>query len=1058
MPGQDLNLALRLVADTRRYVRGMRDADERLRAFGVTTRAADRQQRQLSASVGAARQRVLAYVGSLATLYTAQRGARAIVGYADRYTAVSNAVRLATDSHTAHARVLAGIEDIARETEQPLLDLVDLYERVAISADDLGASERDLQGVLRGVAQALATRGGAASSSGALLQLGQAFSTGIVRAEEFNSLMEGMPAVLRVVARHIDGTGGSVGRLRALVTEGEISSREFFDALLAGLPEIEAEFLRTERTIGGAFQQLDNAMTRTVGAIVRELGVTRRLRAELGGVAEAVEGVDVDALAHRLDSALTPALVGAATWGGALAITLATRTAASFITTSAASIRMTRDIARLDIALATLDGASRRTAITLTTLGVVARGVRGALTFLAGPGGLVLLGAYALYELATASDDAAAGARSLADSLDLDALRDAPDRIERITERLRDMTTAQRQAAAQALDRRLTGDRDLIERLLGEEASIAERMEDALERLQEARARVARLEGPAAGPGNAWVTEGRLEEARRAVVEAEAAVDTVEAQRRRLETERAEIEQISARLALEGADLPLPLPPEAPETRERFDAYGISLEATDAFRRAQEALRTEIERIEDTYARQVALIEANTRAGSEAQAELLARAAATRAQGHAAVEARAELDRERAAQAELRAERERAEAQAERLRREQETGLPALAAARDQLRALRAAQVASSEATAEATAREREQVRAIREYPRATPETIEAIVGVTAAIRAEEQALARRAAVLDRVQRREIRNARALADLESLRGHPDADPERIDAEIARIREAARLEALREGWERELLEREGFQSRIEAQEAAHRERLIAIDYRYAQGVGQTLVLIERFERASGAKRAQAALELAGQTAKAFAGQSEKAFRIAQAAAIAQAVILTIQGVQEAWRSGLQIAAPAPIPQIAAATFAAAAAAQGYARVAAIRAQSPPRAYARGGVISRATFFESREGPGVAGEAGPEAIMPLRRLADGRLGVEAQGAGRALVFAPSTSITVRVEAGADADSGAAERTGRAVAGSIEEQLQPLFAAFLADAQRPGGALNPLGRRVS
>lgn len=50
------------------------------------------------------------------------------------------------------------------------------------------------------------------------------------------------------------------------------------------------------------------------------------------------------------------------------------------------------------------------------------------------------------------------------------------------------------------------------------------------------------------------------------------------------------------------------------------------------------------------------------------------------------------------------------------------------------------------------------------------------------------------------------------------------------------------------------------------------------------------------------------------------------------------------------------------------------------------------FAKGGVVSQATAFGMRGGMGVMGEAGPEAIMPLARGPDGRLGVQAAGGGR------------------------------------------------------------------
>ena len=57
------------------------------------------------------------------------------------------------------------------------------------------------------------------------------------------------------------------------------------------------------------------------------------------------------------------------------------------------------------------------------------------------------------------------------------------------------------------------------------------------------------------------------------------------------------------------------------------------------------------------------------------------------------------------------------------------------------------------------------------------------------------------------------------------------------------------------------------------------------------------------------------------------------------------------------------------------------------------------FARGGVVSAPTTFPMRAGTGLMGEAGPEAIMPLSRGADGRLGVRAE-AGRA----PQVTINV------------------------------------------------------
>lgn len=82
-----------------------------------------------------------------------------------------------------------------------------------------------------------------------------------------------------------------------------------------------------------------------------------------------------------------------------------------------------------------------------------------------------------------------------------------------------------------------------------------------------------------------------------------------------------------------------------------------------------------------------------------------------------------------------------------------------------------------------------------------------------------------------------------------------------------------------------------------------------------------------------------------------------------------------------------------------------------------------AFAKGGIVNKPTVFPFAKGIGLMGEAGPEAIMPLRRGADGRLGVSAPRA--AANYQP---LRLEIVSRFDADGGfesAVERSSRPVA---------------------------------
>jgi tape measure domain-containing protein len=236
-----------------------------------------------------------------ATALAAALSFRELVRTADTFNQIQNSLRVVTDSteelNVANERLF----EIAQQTRAPLQATAELFSRASIAADELGASQEDLFRLTEITGQALAVQGGAASeSAGALRQLSQSFASGIVRAEEFNSILEGAFPLAQAAARGIDEAGGSVGRLRNLVVEGEITSREFFEAILAGGGELESQFAATVPTVAQGLTTLQNAFISFVGQVDAASGASASLAGFLIDMADNL-GTLGDAITGNLD-------------------------------------------------------------------------------------------------------------------------------------------------------------------------------------------------------------------------------------------------------------------------------------------------------------------------------------------------------------------------------------------------------------------------------------------------------------------------------------------------------------------------------------------------------------------------------------------------------------------------------------------------------------------------------------------------------------------------------------------------------------------------------------
>src|SRR5690606_4012937 len=113
------------------------------------------------------------------------------------------------------------------------------------------------------ISQAFTVSGaGAQETSNGLRQLQQAMAGGVLRAEEFNTIIETSPRIVQALADHFKI---SFGQVRKYVNDGKITSQEFAKALEASAESVQRDFDKMPLTVAKATTQVRNALLKLVG-------------------------------------------------------------------------------------------------------------------------------------------------------------------------------------------------------------------------------------------------------------------------------------------------------------------------------------------------------------------------------------------------------------------------------------------------------------------------------------------------------------------------------------------------------------------------------------------------------------------------------------------------------------------------------------------------------------------------------------------------------------------------------------------------------------------------
>lgn len=240
--------------------------------------------------------RMLAIGAAAATAATAIVAAsRSIAQQADQVDRLNVRLSRHTSSMGETVSVYSELRDISAATRTSLEDNVALFDRFAAIGPELGKSNEEITAFVEQLVKLGSLSGSSAEEqANALRQLAQGLAAGTLRAEEFNSIVEQAPEILRVVARE---SGRTFGQLRQDMLDGKITAELLFESIAKGADTTNAQFSKFKATSDELFTTAA-ALGRDAAAALGEVS-----GAQAAWNATAQLTVDImGALARELDS------------------------------------------------------------------------------------------------------------------------------------------------------------------------------------------------------------------------------------------------------------------------------------------------------------------------------------------------------------------------------------------------------------------------------------------------------------------------------------------------------------------------------------------------------------------------------------------------------------------------------------------------------------------------------------------------------------------------------------------------------------------------------------
>lgn len=212
---------------------------------------------------------------------------KAFLEVADNVTQLQSRIaRLSSGSDEAKV-TFSALAQIASNTGASLQNTQSLWEKLTSSLKGTGATNSQIL-FLTDTLQKIGRVGGSSAEemATALRQFGQSIDGGVVRAEEFNSVVESMPELARQMAA---GLGLSMGQLRQAMLDGKITAEAALNAIAKQSAVVNQEFNKLPRTMEQASNSLTVSLSLLVGKMNEATGASTTMVAIIDSISAAID-------------------------------------------------------------------------------------------------------------------------------------------------------------------------------------------------------------------------------------------------------------------------------------------------------------------------------------------------------------------------------------------------------------------------------------------------------------------------------------------------------------------------------------------------------------------------------------------------------------------------------------------------------------------------------------------------------------------------------------------------------------------------------------------------